>query len=140
MGLNLKSLVDKHMGGLIAKYALLVVRVSDEIVILKAHNFSIRVLSNRDGVSMVYFDTSRRPVKGYNIFLYLLNKRRGLLTFEAMKPEASTCPQLIEDEFASLVRHVKSAGLDILEGSKSWIITYSWPPVEAPESLVELMI
>lgn len=138
--LNLKSLVDKDMGDLIAKYMLSVIRVSEEDVLLKASNFSIRVLADRDGVSMIYFDTARRPVKGYNIFIFLINKRRRLLTFLPAKSEKGTYPKFIEDELVNLVRHLKSAGQDILEGSKDWIAAYSWPSVSAPESLVGLMI
>ena len=138
--LNLKSLVDKDMADLIAKYTLSVIKVSEEDVLLKASNFFIRVFADRDGLSMVYFDTAHRPVKGYNIFLFLVNKRRGLLTFSSTKPEKSTYPKFIEDELVSLVLHLKSAGQDILEGSKDWIATYSWPSVSAPESLMELVI
>jgi len=140
MALNLKSLVNKDMGDLIAKYALSIIEVRKEEVLLKASNFSIRVLADRDGVSMVYFDTTHRPVKGYNIFLFLMNKRRGSLTFSSTKSEQSTYPKFVEDELISLVRHLKSAGQDILEGSKNWIANYSWPPVSAPESLMDLMI
>ena len=138
--LNLKSLIDKDMGDLIAKYALSVVKVSEEDVLLKASNFSIRVLADRDGVSMVYFDTAHRPIKGYNIFLFLMNKRRESLTFSSAKPEKSTYSKFIEDELISLVRHLKSAGQDILEGSKDWITAYTWPSVSAPGPLAKLMI
>lgn len=70
VALNLKSLIDKDMGDLLAKYALSAIKVSEEDVLLKASNFSIRVFADRDGVSMVYFDTAHRPIKGYNIFLF----------------------------------------------------------------------
>lgn len=140
VALNLKSLIDKDMGDLIAKYALSVVKVGEEDVLLKASNFSIRVLADRDGVSMVYFDTAHRPIKGYNIFLFLMNKRRESLTFSSAKPEKSTYSKFIEDELVSLVRHLKSAGQDILEGSKDWITAYTWPSVSASESLAKLMI
>lgn len=140
VALNLKSLIDKDMGDLLAKYALSAIKVSEEDVLLKASNFSIRVFADRDGVSMVYFDTAHRPIKGYNIFLFLMNKRRESLTFSSAKPEKSTYSKFIEDELVSLIRHLKSAGQDILEGSKDWITAYTWPSVSAPESLVKLMI
>lgn len=69
-----------------------------------------------------------------------MNKRRESLTFSSAKPEKSTYSKFIEDELVSLIRHLKSAGQDILEGSKDWITAYTWPSVSAPESLVKLMI
>jgi len=137
---NLKSLVDKDMGALIVKYTLSVIKVSEEDVLLKASNFSIRVLADRDGVSMIYFDTAHRPIKGYNILLFLMNKRRSSITFSSAKPDKSTYSKFIEDELISLTRHLENAGQDILEGSKGWISAYTWPSVSASEPLVKLMI
>jgi hypothetical protein len=138
--LNLKSLIDRGMGDLVEKYSLSIIKVGEQDVIIKASKFAIRVLADRDGLSMVYFDTEHRPIKGFNIFLFLVNKRREFLTFSSSKFDLGTYSDFIENELISLVRHIENAGTDILEGSKDWISAYSWPSVNAPEYLTDLMI
>jgi hypothetical protein len=88
---------------------------------------------------MVYFDTSVNPIKGYNIFLYLVNKRRNLLTFSSGVPQAGSYAEFVEKEVASLAKHLRSAGQDILAGSRDWIESYSWPTVTPSGDIAALI-
>lgn len=136
---NLKELVQKCMGDLIVGNGLGLVEISDSEVLLRSDTYAINVFADRDGVSLVYFDKSVKPIKGYNVFLFLINKRRNLLTFSAKKPNASSYAEFVEIELCSLVQHLRDAGRDLLTGSKEWIKGYSWP-VLSPSGGVAAMI
>jgi len=66
-------MVQQTMADLIAAYELSVVEVSESEVLLKSKNYFIDIFADKEGVGLVYFDKMSRPVKGYNLFLYLVN-------------------------------------------------------------------
>lgn len=84
---------------------------------------------------MVYFDKVSKPAKGYNILLYLINRRRDLLVFSESQTPAESYTEFIENQLASLARHLRTAGQDILSGARDWIKEYSWPTV-FPDQIV----
>ena len=129
MNLHLNVMVQQTMADLIAAYELSVVEVSESEVLLKSQNYFIDVFAGKEGVGVVYFDKMSRPVKGYNLFLYLVNRRRGLLVFSESQTQAESYTEFIENQLASLARHLRTAGQDILGGAKDWIKEYSWPTV-----------
>lgn len=88
---------------------------------------------------MVYFDTRSKPPKGYNILLFLLNKRRDRLSFQTNLPEPTSRDDFIEGQLNGLIQHIRSAGQDILGGSAEWMKTYSWPTVQAQGSVATLI-
>lgn len=108
-------------------------------MLLKAGTYAIDVVADRDGVSMVYFDESSMPPKGYNVFLYLMNKRRDLLVFPIPSQTGGSYSDFIEAQVESLARHAGTAGRDILEGFKDWIRGYSWPAI-TPSGNVALLL
>ncbi len=127
--LNFKKIVEKVMGGVISTYSLALVEVSENEVLLKSMTYSIDVVADRDGVSLMYFDTAQKPAKGYNLFLFLVNKRRDALTFLAAKAQTTSYAEFVESELNCLAQHIENAGKDILQGSKDWIRGYAWPIV-----------
>lgn len=136
---NLKELVQKCMGDLVVANRLGLIEISDSEVLLRSDMYAVDVYADRDGVSLVYFDKSAKPIKGYNVFLFLINKRRNLLTFSAQKPKASSYADFVEIELSSLAQHLRDAGGDLLAGSKEWIKGYSWPAL-SPSGSVAAMI
>lgn len=136
---SLRFLIDRDMSDLIEKYGLSVVEIDEKEIFLLSTNFSIRVLADRNGVSMIYFDTTHKPINGYNILLFLINRRRNRLTISSAKSENYAYDAFIEDELISLISHLRRAGQDILDGYNEWIAEYSWPTINAPSSLVELI-
>jgi len=82
-------MVQQTMADLIAAYELSVVEVSESEVLLKSQNYFIDIFAGKEGVGVVYFDKMSRPVKGYNLFLYLVNRRRGLLVFSESQAQAA---------------------------------------------------
>lgn len=137
--MKLQALVRRYMSDLITTYQWRLIEISDSEVLLKASTYAIDVVADRDGVSMVYFDESSTPPKGYNVFLYLMNKRRDLLVFTSPSQTGGSYSDFIEAQVESLTRHVSTAGRDILEGSKDWIRGYSWPAI-TPSGNVALLL
>lgn len=84
------------MSDLISTYQWQLIEISDSEVLLKAGTYAIDVVADRDGVSMVYFDESSMPPKGYNVFLYLMNKRRDLLVFPSPSQTGGSYSDFIE--------------------------------------------
>jgi hypothetical protein len=137
--MNLKSLLTVAMGDLIDAYGLSVVELSDSEILLRARTFAIDVSIDREGVSAVYFDTRSRPAKGYNILLFLLNKRRDRLTFHENAPEPAEYSKFIEGQLKGVIQHIRSAGLDILAGADDWMKSYSWPTVRLHDGIAALV-
>jgi len=127
--LNLSALVKSAMADIISAHGLSLVEAANNEVILKSDLYALDVYADRDGVSMVYFDTASKPVVGYNVLLFLINRRRSSLTFSKSELESSNYAEFIQSGLNGLARHLRSAGGDILTGSKDWIKGYSWPPV-----------
>ena len=136
---DLASIIRLNMDDLISAYGLSIIVVSNSEVLLKSDNYTIDVFADRDGVSMVYFDTEARPIKGYNILLYLINKRRDALVSQLQNREPNTYCEFIEININSLVQNIRTAGLDIFDGSKEWLQSYSWPVVLPSGNVVGLI-
>ena len=136
MSLRLDVMVQQTMADLIAAYELSVVEVSESEVLLKSKNYFIDIFADKEGVGLVYFDKMSRPVKGYNLFLYLVNRRRSLLVFSESQAQAENYAEFIEDQLVNLARHLRTAGQDILGGAKDWIEEYTWPTV-FPDQVVD---
>lgn len=136
---NLISIVRKDMGDLISAYALKLVEVSSNEVLLRSLTYTIDVIADRDGVSVIYFDTTQKPAKGYNVFLFLVNKRRDQLAFSKSRQVTTGYAEFVESEVRSLAAHLRDAGQDILAGSKEWIQSYSWPAIRAASEIAVLI-
>lgn len=139
MATEIGDLVKKHMGQLIATHALEFVSLSGSEALLRGEGYAIKVIAYRDGVSMVYFDTSRKPAKGYNLFLFLSNKRGALLTFSESESSPASYEEFVGSQIESLSRHLQAGGQDILRGSKEWISSYSWPAVNPDAGLAKVL-
>lgn len=136
---NLKELTFKNMYDVIQTYNLKLVEVSDNEVLLKATEYTIDIVAEKDGVSIIYFDTSSTPTKGYNIFLFLANRRRSSLVFSKNKPNANNYADFIESELSSLAQHIRNAAQDILSGSKDWIKSYHWQIITPSENIAKII-
>jgi len=139
MNSDLKTLVQKNMSDLIVAHTLELIEVSENEVLLKSGTFAIDILADREGVNMMYFDTTQTPVNGYNIFLFLLNNRRDSLVFSKNEPQVTSYAEFVESRLISLTQHIRNAGKDILSGSKDWIKIYSWPVVHPRENLASMI-
>jgi len=127
---NLLSIVSFRMEDLISLHDLEAIDVSDCEVLLKSSTYAIDIIVDKDGASAIYFDTSSKSPDGYNIIMFLLNKRRDKLVLSRNKPETTGYSELVDSEIGSLAMHLRNAGHDILSGSKDWIRSYSWPSVK----------
>ncbi|WP_186463387.1 hypothetical protein, partial [Nitrospirillum viridazoti] len=93
-----------------------------------ALTLTIKLMAGREEIHLVYFDKKARPIRGYNVFLYLMHQRRARLISsmeEAMPVQGYTGH--MERELRALTRQLTVAGQDILEGSTEWTKTYHWP-------------
>jgi hypothetical protein len=133
------SIVRKYMGDLISNHALTLVEVSSNEVLLRSLAYTIDIVADRDGVSVIYFDTAQKPAKGYNVFLFLVNKRRDQLALSNIKQVTTSYTDFVESEVGSLAAHLRHSGQDILSGSKEWIQGYSWPAITAPLEISALI-
>ncbi len=124
---------------MILAHGLTLIEVSENEVLLKSRDYAIDIIADKDGVSVIYFDTLSSPAKGYNVFLFLANKRRNSLVFSTNKPQTKSYTEFIESELGSLAQHIRNAGQDILSGSKDWIKTYSWPIVRPSGNVASII-
>ncbi|TWB41877.1 hypothetical protein [Nitrospirillum pindoramense] len=116
-----------EMGDIISAYKLTIYAISDREVLLKSREYAIDVIADRDGVSLVYFDKREKYIKGYNIFRFLVDKRRNKLDLAKNQPPTHSYAEFIELQTRSLANHLRKAAQDILSGSTEWIKAYSWP-------------
>jgi len=122
--------------GLAADFGLEYIPLDAETVIYKANSFLIEVTADRfDGMSLIYYDLNKNPPRGYNILLFLFDKRRNQLSFShAAATPGPSCKRNYAD---NLARHLGEAGRDILAGDKAWLSGYTWPTVEYRNKLAE---
>ncbi|MFC5459279.1 hypothetical protein [Massilia niabensis] len=132
-------MVESNLGDVVEKYEMEIVELNANEVILKTRAYVLDVVADRDGVAIIYFDRDAVPLRGYNVFLYLLKARRELLLFVGEKPVPSTYTDFIDSELASLLQHLRVAAHDILSGSKTWISAYSWPAVRPSPSILAIL-
>ena len=131
--------VECCLKDVIDQYGLGLFEINANEVLLKSGAYVLDVVSARDGVAVIYFDTDVNPIRGYNIFLYLLNKRRHLLVFDGESTVEGTYAEFVDSELVSLSQHLRVAGRDILSGSKSWIEEYSWPTVRPSPAITAIL-
>ncbi|TWB22667.1 hypothetical protein FBZ89_103293 [Nitrospirillum amazonense] len=136
---KLEEIVKREMGDIISSYHLTIHAVSDSEVLLKSREYAIDVVADRDGVSLVYFDKRAKSIKGYNIFRFLVDKRRNQLDFAKNQPPTHSYPEFIELQTRSLANHLRKAAQDILSGSTEWIKAYSWPTLPPANEIAPLI-
>jgi len=136
---SLLRLVEESMADIIKANGLSIIELSDSEVLLKADSYALDVYADRDGVSMVYFNKSSLPPAGYNVLLFLLNKRRDALELLEAQPTTDDYSGFIRVGLSALAKHLRSAGIDILSGSKEWIKSYSWPAVKPSGSVASFL-
>lgn len=136
---SLLALVKEFMADIIDMHRLSVVEVSSSEVLLRADSYTLDVYADRDGVSIVYFDKTSKPLSGYNVLLFLINKRRSALTFSDVEPASNGYTNFIKNGLDVTAQHLRNAGEDILSGSKDWIRGYSWPRVRPAEGIAGLL-
>lgn len=137
--IGLDSIVEKEMGDMISAHSLDLVAIDGNEVLLKSLTYVMDVIADRDGVSVVYFDTTQMPAKGYNVFLFLANKRRERLAFANDRPITNSYAEFVESETRALAGHLRKAGQDILAGSKDWLKSYSWPTVRLEDKIAGMI-
>lgn len=123
----LKSEVEDVFSEIIKQYGLIVKEVARNEVVLIAASYAIGISFDRDGVSFMYYDLSQK--KGFNLGLFLINKRRELLRFDSSDKSDRPLPEYLRHNLEVFARHLIGAGTDILKGDKDWIKQYSWPAV-----------
>ena len=117
------DVVLKEAREIIKKYNLQTETISENKITLIAKEYIIEFNRDRDGVFLIYIDIEK-PSFGYNIFKFLAEKRNNFLSFN----KNNNLPFVL-GQVRSLVDHLKSAGVDILEGNKKWLNDYVWPPI-----------
>lgn len=127
------------MGQLISENGMQVAEISKNEVLLRSSDYVLNIFADRDGVNVVYFDTDSRPHWGYNVFLFLYNKRRDSLVLPQTSFQPKDYSEFIEAELGALSNHLRTAGQDILRGSKDWIKSYSWPVVRASADVAAIL-
>ncbi|MEA1677405.1 hypothetical protein [Nitrospirillum sp. BR 11163] len=126
--LDLVELVKAEMADLMARHGLELAVIGKGEVLLRRTDYPIKLMAGREEIHLVYFDKKAGPIRGYNVFLYLMHQRRARLISsmeEAMPVQGYTGH--IERELRALTRQLTVAGQDILEGSTEWTKTYHWP-------------
>jgi hypothetical protein len=113
--------------------------IGDNGALLQSVAYAIHVFVDRDGVSMIYFDTDDASMKGYNIFLFLFSNRHDRLIFSKQNEDDVGRNGFIEMQVQSLSSHLRSAGDDILSGCKIWISDYRSPIVHASPDVARLI-
>jgi hypothetical protein len=88
---DLTVAIQLSMGDLISAYDLDLVEVADDNVLLRGSTYAIDFFVDRDGVNMVYVETTDRPAKAYNLFLYLRARRGDQLVFLKNMPCDYSC-------------------------------------------------
>lgn len=127
MSLLLRSEVEDVFSEVAKCYGLIFRGGNDGEVLLVAKSYVIGVSIDRDGVSFMYYDIAEN--KGYNLGLFLINKRRALLSFSSADRSDKPLPNYLRHNLDIFSRHLVDAGADILSGEKDWIRQYSWSPV-----------
>jgi hypothetical protein len=113
---------------IIKNYDLSSVAIDGETVGLIHQRYMIYVSADRDGINYVYYDTEATPPVGYNLAIFLVNKRRDLLKFEIDDRSDRPLAEYLDYNLTIFSKHLISAAKDILVGDKKWILEYSWPP------------
>lgn len=119
--------------GLMNQNELVVGEIDEQTAILFNNKIALEVLYDRDGVKCIYYDLSSPNYRGYNLDVFLINKRRDKMSFE--KYEHTLELGYLEFALNQLSENLNRAALDILAGDKSWIIQYHWPKFDMEPKL-----
>lgn len=136
---NFKDMVVDSMGAIIQAHGLALVSVSDDEVILKSGSYALDIFFDRDGVSVVYFDTTVSPAAGYNLLEFLVNRRPKLLAPEEQESSENYPSEFVKRRLDILSKHFQGAAQDILGGSKDWIKSYSWAVIRPDAGIASLI-
>lgn len=115
---GLKVLIQRNMDDLINANGLEIIEISDTEVLLKSETYTIDIFADREGINTLYFDKLAKPIKGYNILLFLIFKRHNFLTSPSQTPQIDNYSKFIEVELAGHVQGIRSGGLDIIAGER----------------------
>ena len=118
---------------IISEYGLHVFAISDDEIGLSHPRYVITVSLDRDGFSYLIYEKSLRL--GYNLGLFLLNRRRNLLKFESDDRSNAPFDEYVRFNLGVFQRHLLGAAQDILSGDENWIAEYIWSPVNMPDGL-----
>lgn len=109
--------------------------VHEHEILLRGESFVVSFSLDRDGVNCMYYDLQPSNPRGYNLGMFLMNKRRHLLNAAPKSTPNRSMAEIATSELAAFKRHLISAGTDVLGGSKLWLSEYPWPSVEIPDRL-----
>lgn len=137
--LNLTNEIRSSFADVFAINHAELISVSGTEVLLKTERYTLDVYADKDGVSVVYFDKTSMPVKGYNVVLFLINKRRNLLSFDKYSDENAIYLDRLRADLKNIARHLTQAGQDILAGKKEWLKEYSWQLVSPSSDVASLI-
>jgi hypothetical protein len=138
--IDLTAMVQHAMLDLIDMHHLKLIAISENEVGLLAQTYVIKLFADKEGIHMIYFDKISLLTKGYNVTLFIINKRRDLLEFSIDEPNYIKRKDYIKHQLSVLAQHLDSAGQDILRGSKDWIDEYSWPTVRPDYVISKLLL
>ncbi|MDO9473410.1 MAG: hypothetical protein Q7J28_10180 [Caulobacter sp.] len=124
------DLVTREAADLMAAHNLEPVGRTPADALLVGPSYSLWFQSDRDGVSLTYVEVHTGEPRGFDLFSYLWRRRHDQLAFASERPDQEN---EVEAAVQSLVRHLRSAGRDILSGEKAWQMDYGLPPSNLPE-------
>lgn len=124
---------------IVRKYNLRVKEVDQNCVVLISESFGIGILLDRDGLAFMYYDLRGQMKKGYNLGLFLIQKRRDQLTFASDDKSDKPLDEYLSHNLAVFSNHLMNAGQDILSGDKGWIRQYSWPSTSVCDEVLAVV-
>ena len=135
----LGELVKSRLKEIFDQYALEIVEIDANEVVLKARTYALDIIAGREGIAIVHFDGDAVPFCGRHLFSYLLKARTDMLAVTAMTAEVSSYTEFIKGELDSLSRHLRTAAHDILSGSKVWLSRNRSPVIHARPSIAAVL-
>lgn len=127
MSLLLRCEVENAFSEIIKRHGLIVKVINESEVHLVAKSYVIGVSIDRDGLSFMYYYIAEQKV--FNLGLFLINKRRALISFSSSDKSNRPLPEYLRHNLDVFSQHLMNAGDDILRGDRDWMKQYSWPPV-----------
>ncbi|KGD60306.1 hypothetical protein T9A_02699 [Alcanivorax jadensis T9] len=135
----LQKNVKSAFSNLIDEYSFKVREVDESSVVLVGSSYAIGVLLDRDGLAYMYYDISKPTKKGYNLGLFLIQKRRDLLVFGSDDKSDRGLEEYLSYNLSAFANQLTSAGKDILHGEKAWIKSYHWPAVTVSDKVLAVL-
>lgn len=132
----LQKNVKSAFSNLIDEYSFKVRKVDERSVVLVGSSYAIGILLDRDGLAYMYYDISQPTKKGYNLGLFLIQKRRGQLVFSSDDKSGRPLEEYLSHNLSTFANQLTSAGKDILRGEKAWLKSYHWPAVGVSDEVL----